>query len=110
MQLQLSEAGHSVVHAVNGADAIREFSSHKSQGIPFDLVILDLTIQGGNGAKDVIVRLKEIDPGVLAILSTGYQEDPVVKDYRDHGFLCVLHKPFDKVELTMAVDRALWGN
>ena len=33
------------------------------EGDPLDVVIMDLTIPGGMGGKEAIVKLKEIDPG-----------------------------------------------
>jgi PAS domain S-box-containing protein len=106
----LSGLGHRVVHAVNGSQAIEAFLRHKSEGIPFDLVILNLTVKSDYGAREVIVRLRELEPDVHAILSTGYVEDPMIQDHKKHGFAAVLRKPFDITELRMSVDRALSGS
>ena len=38
---------------------------------PFDIVILDLTIQGGMGGKEAISRLLDIDPEVRQYAEEG---------------------------------------
>ncbi len=56
------------------------------EGQPFDLLILDLTIPGGLGGKEVMKRLLQIDPDVKAVVSSGYANDPVMSSYKDYGF------------------------
>jgi two-component system, cell cycle sensor histidine kinase and response regulator CckA len=68
-------------------------------GSPFDLVILDMTIPGGKGGKEVIGRLREIEPGVRALISTGYALDEIVENYGKHGFNGILTKPFTSAQL-----------
>lgn len=61
----------------------------------FAVVILDLTIPGGQGGKEAIKALKEINPNIKAIVSSGYSNDPVVANYAEFGFSAILPKPFD---------------
>ena len=76
-------------------------------GRPFDVVLLDLTIRGGTGGREAIRRLKEIDPEVCAIVSSGYSDDPVVAEYRQHGFAGVLEKPYQLTQLGDAIRAVL---
>ena len=62
-------------------------------------VILDLTIPGGMGGKETMGRLLEFDPKIIAIVSSGYFNDPIMADYRRFGFSGVLKKPFDFKDL-----------
>ena len=62
-------------------------------------MILDLTIRGGMGGKEVIERLLKIDPDVKAIVSSGYSNDPVLSDFRRYGFSGMVSKPFKIEEL-----------
>ena len=66
----------------------------------FDAVIMDLTVPGGWGGKETIARLREIDPAVKAIVSSGYSNDPIMARYRDYGFIAVLEKPYRITELS----------
>ena len=47
---------------------------------------MDLTVPGAMGGKEAIERLLSIDPGVKAIVSSGYSNDPIMADYRKYGF------------------------
>jgi len=95
----LTHFGHSVVYAANGEDALKIYQSARENGKPFDLVILDLTIPGGMGGVATIQRLKELDPDVKAIVSSGYSNDPVISNYEDYGFCGVVTKPYNVEDL-----------
>ncbi|MFT3828798.1 MAG: ATP-binding protein [Opitutaceae bacterium] len=89
------------VHSVaDGAAAIDEYVRAVRDGRPYNLVILDLTIPGGIGGLQALGRLREIDPEVRAVVSSGYSEDEVMATYRSHGFRAMLSKPYSIEELT----------
>jgi CheY-like chemotaxis protein len=95
-----------VEHASHGAEAVERFTRAREAGVPFNLVILDLTVKGGIGGKETIKRLKEIDPGVRAIVISGYSSDPVMSDYVNYGFCGSLRKPFAIRDLKEALEAA----
>jgi DNA-binding NarL/FixJ family response regulator len=68
---------------------------------------MDLTIPGGVDGKETIKNLKQIDPKVRAIVSSGYANDPVMADYRQYGFSGVVVKPFKMTELTEVLHRVI---
>jgi PAS domain S-box-containing protein len=96
-------AGHEVDLAEDGKTAIEKYRAARDSGHPFDVVILDLTVRGGMGGKETVERLRSIDPGVKAIVSSGYSDDAVVSDYRKYGFLARLIKPYKQKELRDAL-------
>ena len=86
--------GHAVERAERGEDAIEMFRMAKQAGKPFDVVILDLTIRGGMGGADTLRKLLEIDPGVKAVVSSGYSDDSSLFEPGKRGFVSSLKKPY----------------
>jgi PAS domain S-box-containing protein len=96
----LTELGYEVEFAREGGEAVERYRAARESGRPFDAVIMDLTIAGGMGGKDAIRKLLEYDPAVKAIVSSGYSNDPVMANYRDHGFRDVIVKPYKTIDLS----------
>ena len=85
--------------ATDGAEAIKLYKAAMKSGHPFSAVILDLTIPGGMGGKETVQNLLKIDPGVKAIVSSGYADESAMAEYRGYGFSGMAAKPytFDKL-------------
>ena len=90
----LGARGHEVVTVADGHEAVASWVRERDAGQPFDLAVLDLTIPGGMGGKEVVTRLLELDPGARAVASSGYSTDPVMANHRAHGFTACLPKPY----------------
>ena len=73
----------------------------------FKLVILDLTIPGGIGGKEVVKDILEIDADATVLVSSGYADDPVLANYEEYGFKGVIAKPYTMVGLKEALHKAL---
>ncbi len=89
----------------DGAAALREFEAARTAGRPFALLMLDLTVPGGMGGRETIEAIRRVDATVPAIVSSGYSSDPVMANYRAHGFQAVVPKPFDVATLAETVRR-----
>jgi PAS domain S-box-containing protein len=101
----LTLLGYEVVLAKDGKEAIDLYIAAKDSASPFRAVIMDLTVPGGMGGKETIRRLQALDPGVRAIVSSGYSNDPVMAEYEKHGFMGVVVKPFGVKEVSEALKR-----
>jgi len=99
--------GNEVEVVENGEAAINKYINAMESGNPFDIVILDLTIRGGLGGVETIERLLEIDPGVRAVVSSGYSDSAVVADYQDYGFKARLNKPYKLEKLRETLNALL---
>jgi len=95
--------GYKVHCAFNGEEAVRMYRAALSKNIPFDLVIMDLTIPGGMGGKDAVAELRRLKPDLLAIVASGYSDDPVMANHREYGFDDVIVKPFRIEELSRTI-------
>jgi len=95
----LSLAGYKAVLTRNGEEALEKYSRAMEAGEPFNAVIMDLTIPGGMGGKEAIIKLRQIDPGVKAIVSSGYATDPIMSEYKKYGFSAVIAKPYSIKQL-----------
>ena len=96
----LTQLGYEVEIAKNGAEAIRLYRKTREEGDPFKVVILDLTVPGSMGGQEAVRRLKEIDPYVKAIISSGYSNDPIMSEYKKYGYSGVVTKPYEIKELS----------
>jgi CheY-like chemotaxis protein len=106
LQRLLEAKGIHVVTAKNGEEALALYRQSLAEGEPgIDLLILDLTIPGGLGGKETMEALLEIDPGVNAIVSSGYSSDAVIADYKHYGFKGVVKKPYCVDELMQEIHR-----
>jgi signal transduction histidine kinase/ActR/RegA family two-component response regulator len=103
----LQRMGLEVVAVSEGATALREFSVAQHKGRPFDLVLLDLTVPGGMGGREVIDLIRKLDQKVPAIVSSGYSDDPVMANFRHYGFQAVVGKPYDVNQLAEVVNQLL---
>ena len=95
----LSSLGYEVELADNGEMAVEKYSEAAGTDKPFDAVILDLTVRGGMGGKGTVAKLRELDPAVKAVVSSGYAEDSILSNYERYGFKAVLLKPYKVEEL-----------
>jgi nitrogen-specific signal transduction histidine kinase len=90
----LDALGQVVEFSNDGASAIEKYCAAQAAGSPFTIVILDATVRGGMGGEETVRRLREIDPSVTAIVSSGYSDDAVMSNYAARGFKAFLPKPF----------------
>lgn len=103
----LTALGYDVVLARDGKEAIELYLHALNNKQPFDLIIMDLTIPGGMGGKQTIKEVLRQDPGVKAIVASGYSNDPVMANFQDYGFKGAVKKPFTLEALSKAVYEAL---
>jgi signal transduction histidine kinase/ActR/RegA family two-component response regulator len=103
----LNLSGHNVSYATDGQEAITLYSEAMDRAEPFDLVLMDLIIPGGMGGTDAVARLREMDPGVRAIVASGYSNDPVLANYQDYGFRGILPKPFTMEQMQRELKKVM---
>jgi len=95
--------GYKVLTARNGEEALRVFGKHPG-GI--DLVLLDLTMPV-MGGRECFRRLKEIDPRVRVLVSSGFSSESTATEMMRDGALAYVQKPYDIDALARIVRQVL---
>ncbi|MFA5264634.1 MAG: ATP-binding protein [Opitutaceae bacterium] len=103
----LKRGGMEVEETSDGESAVAAYARALSEGRPFNLVVMDLTVPGGMGGLDAFAELRRIDPGVKAIVSSGYSSNPILANYREHGFFGMVAKPYETNEFLSVVRSVL---
>lgn len=103
----LKYLGYDVILTKNGLEAVNTYRNLVATNIHVDLVILDLTIPGGEGAKKVIEKLKLINNKVKAVVTSGYSRNNVLLDYLKYGFKGAIYKPFKLSILSKEIHKVI---
>jgi len=104
---RLARQGFEVETAASGEEAISAYKVAMDNDVPFDVVVLDMVVDGGMGGKRTMARLLELDPAVSAIASSGYVNEPTMATFWESGFKGVLAKPYLTADLERAVRAAM---
>jgi CheY-like chemotaxis protein len=103
----LSEVGYKIELTVDGTETIEKYAKAAQSGDKFDAVIMDLTIPGGMGGKETIKKLREIDPNVKAIASSGYANGTIMANFKRYGFVGAVTKPYHFAELEKTLNNVI---
>jgi two-component system cell cycle sensor histidine kinase/response regulator CckA len=87
----LEALGYNVLTARNGPEAIEVFRANKDS---VDIVVLDM-IMPGMGGGDAYDQLREVDPDVKVLLSTGYSLRGEASEILKRGCNGFIQKPFN---------------
>lgn len=103
----LKQLGYEVEAVSTGEEAIEIYHRSMREGRPFDAVITDLTVRGGMGGRETAERLLQVDPSVSTVIFSGYSDDPITSNFRDHGFKGFLCKPCQIEELSAVLHNVI---
>jgi CheY-like chemotaxis protein len=97
----LGHLGFEVDVAGDGLEALNRFQA----GV-YALVLMDLTMPRMDG-KEAFRRMKELDPNVRVILSSGYNEQEAIQQFLGRGLAGFIQKPYQLKTLLEALNKAL---
>ncbi len=92
----LKKLGYTVLEAKGGREAVKVYKANKDK---IDLVILDM-IMPDRGGGETYDQMKEIDPTVTVLLSSGYSIDGQATEILERGCNGFIQKPFTIKELS----------
>ncbi|HPJ72446.1 MAG TPA: response regulator, partial [bacterium] len=99
----LANLGFEVITAATGTEALEIFRRHRAE---FAFVLVDLTMPAMDGVE-TLKELREIDPKVRAIISSGYTEADLRHRFEDAPAPGFIQKPYSLDELGAAIRRLL---
>ena len=95
--------GYRVYTAENGQEAIAVYRERQNE---IDMVLLDMIMPGISGGE-TFDRLREINPGIKVLLSSGYGITGQAQEILDRGCNGFLQKPFQFEHLSLKVREML---
>ncbi len=103
----LTHFGFSVDTASNGEDAINMYIDSIHQRNRYDLLIMDITVQGGMGGAEALQEILKHDPFAKAVVASGYASNTIMSNFEEFGFVGAMAKPFDLETLLGTVRKAI---
>jgi len=99
----LSEAGHTVVTAQSGFEALDHFRKEPSR---FALILLDLSMPLMDG-EETFNHFRAIDPNVVVLLNTGFIENRRLDRMIANGLAGFLRRPYRADEVVTQIQSVL---
>jgi CheY-like chemotaxis protein len=100
----LNELGYSVKSVANGEDAVEHMRTHTND---VDLVVLDMIMDPGMDGLDTYEKILKIQPGIKAIIASGFSETERVKKTMKMGAGSYIQKPYTLEKIGSALKREL---
>ena len=99
----LQKLGYNILKAHSGHEGLKLFQTYQGQ---IDLVICDMIMPEMDGLEFVF-KLREIDPSVKVLLSSGSLIDEDEKDVVRRGFNGLIKKPYNISDLSEKIVKIL---
>jgi CheY-like chemotaxis protein/anti-sigma regulatory factor (Ser/Thr protein kinase) len=94
-KIMLEYLGYEILTATNKEEAL---SAMKKRGAgrdnPLDMAILNLSGSGGSDGVEICRALHDIEPSLKVVVSSGALLEPVMRNYKEYGFVNILPKPY----------------
>jgi two-component system, cell cycle sensor histidine kinase and response regulator CckA len=104
-ETMFNRLGYTVVTAINGSEALSICKDLLSQNSSIKAALLDLTVPGELGGKEIVSELHDKYPNVVVFATSGYSNDPIIANPQDFGFVDSLQKPYKFKELSDMLSR-----
>jgi CheY-like chemotaxis protein len=103
----LKALGYDVTGASSGEEAVSLFQQAQLRGEPYQLALLDLSIQGSMDGLETARQIRLLDEKVRLVLLSGYDTDFVLQSHPNHRFDAAIKKPFRIMALARLLEDVL---
>lgn len=95
LSMLFRELGVTVDTAENSNETLDKITQNK-----YDMVILDLTIKGGEGGVETAKKILQNDSSAYLVVTSGYSSSDAMSEYQKYGFKDFIEKPFNLSDIT----------
>lgn len=106
-KINLEKLGYQVLLACDGDEAVAFYKQALVKDEPFEVVILDINIPGGQGGKKVADQIHSLHSNAKIIVTSGDPSCPELTQYQDYGFQGALIKNFDRKNIKQVLEQVL---
>ena len=106
-KIKLGKLGYQTILAENGQQTIELYQKSLDTPYPIDILILDLSIPGGMGGKEVAEKIRKLNPAAKIIVASGHSEGDEMKNFKNHGFDAAIEKIFNTKEVQQIIEDLL---
>lgn len=99
--------GYNTRDAENGEQALKILANMQEEGQAARFALLDLTIPGGAGGKQIIGEIRQKYSRMPVFAASGYSQDPIMAKPTAFGFTDSIRKPFNELNLAEMLNRHL---
>jgi two-component system, cell cycle sensor histidine kinase and response regulator CckA len=99
----LNRAGYEVMAAWDGREAVEVFRNHHQT---IDCILMDLIMPRMTG-EEALLEIYKIRPDIPVIISSGYNQEEILKRFSGIHTAGFIHKPFKSSELVELLDKIL---
>ena len=106
-QIKLEMLGYNTVTARSGEEALALYRHSLQSGDRIAAMIVDLTVPGGMGGKELVPEILALDANAKIIVSSGDTGSPEMLNYKDFGFSGALEKTFNTEKMKQLIEQVL---
>ncbi|MGA3268853.1 MAG: ATP-binding protein [Verrucomicrobiota bacterium] len=104
IRIALSRLGYRTLEASSAVEALEVWNQHRGE---IQFVLTDMLMPGGMNGKELVQRLRQENPGLKVIYTSGYCADIIGKDLLLQEGVNFLAKPFEAHKLAYTVRNCL---